>query len=40
MSVNDPHVLQTFAEELDVEERMIFISDFSGELTKNLHTEF
>lgn len=27
MSVNDPYVLQSFAEELDAEENMIFLSD-------------
>ncbi|CAG9320820.1 unnamed protein product [Blepharisma stoltei] len=40
LSVNDPYSLQTFAEEVDFEEKMIFISDWEGKLSQYLNTTF
>lgn len=39
MSVNDPYVLKEFAEEIDAEEKLVYISDYNAELTKALNTE-
>ena len=38
VSVNDPHVLKTFAEEIDAGEKLVYISDFNGECITALGT--
>lgn len=38
LSINDPFVLKTFAEEIDAEDKLIYISDFQGECSKALGT--
>jgi peroxiredoxin len=40
VTVNDPFVLKTFAEEIDGNETFTFISDFNAELSSNLGTLF
>lgn len=40
ISVNDPHVLKTFAEEVDANEKFIFVSDYNAELSTALGTNF
>ena len=35
LSVNDPYVLQTFAEEIDAEDKVTYVSDFKAELTNH-----
>jgi peroxiredoxin len=38
LSVNDPNVLQVFAEEIDAEEHFVYIADFAGQMAHMLST--
>lgn len=40
LSINDPFVMKCFAEEIDAEEKFMYISDFNAECTSMLGADF